>query len=197
MKKLFVTFSVLLLCLTAGAQSIKVRSGSLAVLKGEKVVATSFTYENMKVGKLTESEYVKKKVSEYNNKKSGYGETWYENWINDRSARYEPKFNELFGKYLGEKGVNLNGEANYMFVINADFIEPGFNVGVARKNASIDLTCRLINKADGTEVAVVTIMDASANNFWGEDYDVGYRVQESFAKAGRELAKFIIKECRL
>ena len=122
MKKLFVTFSVLLLCLTAGAQSIKVRSGSLAVLKGEKVVATSFTYENMKVGKLTESEYVKKKVSEYNNKKSGYGETWYENWINDRSARYEPKFNELFGKYLGEKGFNLNGDANYIFVINADFV---------------------------------------------------------------------------
>ncbi|MDD3034646.1 MAG: hypothetical protein PHT25_08630 [Bacteroidales bacterium] len=197
MKKLLVTFSILLLCLTAGAQSIKVRSGSLAVLNGENVVATSFTYENMKVGKMAENDYVNKKVSEYNKKRSGYGETWHENWINDRSSRYEPKFNELFGKYLGEKGINLDGDANYMFVINADFIEPGFNVGVTRKNASVNLTCHLINKSDGTEVAVITIINASANNFWGDDYDVGYRVQESFAKAGRELAKFIIKECRL
>jgi hypothetical protein len=152
----------------------------------------------MKVGKLTEEEYVSKKMGEYNKKRDGWGDEWKGSWVGDRSSKFEPKFLELFTKYIGDKDLSINNSGSeYEMVINADFIEPGFNVGVARKNSSIDLTCRFIKKADGSEMAVVIVKDASANNFWGGDFDIGFRVQESFAKAGRELAKFIIKEAKL
>jgi len=41
------------------------------------------------------------------------------------------------------------------------------------------------------------VENSAANNFWGGDFDIGYRVQESFAKAGRELAEFMIKDAKL
>ncbi|MBP9019792.1 MAG: hypothetical protein ABFC18_00405 [Rikenellaceae bacterium] len=197
MKKIIGLFSLMLICLVAGAQNIKVMSGSLAPLKGEKSVSTSFTYDNLKVGKMTEQDYVSDKIREYNSKKAGSGDQWHQNWIKDRSSRFEPKFNELFDKYLSEKGIKVEDGAKYKFIINTDFIEPGFNVGVARRNAAINLTCRLIDTSDGSQVALVMIMNSSANSFSGTDFDSGYRIQECYAKAGRELAKFIIKECKL
>ncbi|MDD2503930.1 MAG: hypothetical protein PHG58_08810 [Clostridia bacterium] len=198
MKKLFISFFLIAFCFSANGQSIKRTSGSLGFLKSEKVVGITFTYENMRVGKLTEEEYVRKKMGEYNEKRMGWGDEWKEAWIRDRAERYEPKFIELFSKYIGEKGISVdNTRADYEISVNADFIEPGFNVGVARRNASVNLTCRFVNKSDGNEVAVVTIVDASANNFGGGDFEVGFRVQESFAKAGREFAKFLIKEGKL
>ena len=87
--------------------------------------------------------------------------------------------------------------AEYRIEVNTDFTEPGFNVGVVRKNAAIDLTCKVYNIATGEEVAVIKIKKSSANDFLGTDFDTGYRIQECYAKAGRELAKFFIKKAKL
>jgi len=197
MKKTILLSLILLIGVAASGQSIKRTSGNLDVLKSTKNIGVSFTYENMKVGKMDEERYVQEKISDYNKKKSGSGEAWHKEWIADRSERFEPKFIELFSKYLGEKGISANlGEGDILMKINVDFIEPGFNVGVARRNASVDFTC-IITSSDGKEIASVTVKEASANSFGGNDYDVGFRVQESFAKGGRELAKFMLKDARL
>jgi len=198
MKKLLISLFLMFLCFGAYSQSIKRTSGSLAFLKTTKVIGVTFTYNNLSVGKLTEEEYVNKKMSEYNKQREGWGDEWKLAWIGDRKDKYEPKFLELFSKYIGEKGVTVGtSDCAYEMVVNTDFIELGFNVGVARKNASVSITCKFINKADGSEVGVVTVENSAANNFWGGDFDIGYRVQESFAKAGRELAEFMIKDAKL
>lgn len=198
MKKILTSILLITFCFVANGQGFKKTSGSLGFFKSEKVVGVSFTYNDLKVGKLTETEYCRKKMGEYNEKRMGWGDEWKEAWVSDRAKRYEPKFIELFSKYIGEKGISVdNAGSKYEIAINTDFIEPGFNVGVARKNASVDMTCRFIEKSTGKEVAVVIISDASANNFGGGDFDVAFRIQESFAKAGRELAKYIIKEEKL
>ena len=195
------TISLLLLwCATIGAyaQSIVVTSGSADFIKGQTSVQFAFTYEDMLVGKLTESEYVDKKVNDYNGKEAGKGEEWRQAWFNDRAERYEPKFLELFDKYMNEVGIASTGEgAGYVIEINTDFTEPGWNVGVMRQNASVDLTCRVKKIDTDEQVAVIKIRNASANNFWGTDFIVGYRIQETYAKAGRELAKFLIKKAKL
>lgn len=198
MQRLLIIVLFLFAGLLSYAQNIILTSGSLAPLKSEQVLKFEFTYDEMLVGKMTEAEYVDKKVGDYNSKEAGKGDTWKTNWIADRKGRFEPKFVELFDKYMEEKNIASGTEgANYIITINTDFTEPGFNVGVVRRNASVDLSCKIINIATGEQVASVKIRNASANNFWGTDFDSGYRLQESYAKAGREFAKFLVKKGKL
>lgn len=199
MKKIIATF-LLLSCIAtlSFAQSIVLTSGSVDFIKDQKVIDFSFSYEEMLVGKLTEQEYVDKKTSEYNKKEDGKGEEWKKAWYGDRTERFEPKFLELFDKYMSEVGIAAGTEgAKYRIEINTDFTEPGWNVGVMRQNASVDLSCKVKNIETGEQVASIRIRNASANNFWGTDFTSGYRVQETYAKAGRELAKFLIKKAKL
>jgi len=196
-------FSMLVMCLLATgiyAQRIAVKSGSIDFLKNEKILTVKFTYNNMRVGKMTEEDYVSKKIIESNDKEPGKGDNWYKMWIDDRSNRFEPKFIELFDKIMSDKrGIELteNDGNRYVMTVNTHFTEPGFNVGVARKNASVSLVATIIDTETGKEIAVIIIDNSSANNFMGMDFDVAYRIQESYAKAGRELAKFLVKKLKL
>lgn len=199
MKKGLITLCILFSVLTfSHSQSIVMTSGTIDFIKGESVLQFTFSYDEMLVGKLTESEYVNKKTTDYNEKEAGKGDEWKKAWVDDRKERFEPKFLELFDKYMGEKGITSGTEgANYVIEINTDFTEPGWNVGVMRQNASVDLTCKVKKIETGEQVASIRIRNASANNFWGTDFTSGYRVQETYAKAGRELAKFFIKKAKL
>lgn len=199
MKKLLITLFILCSAVALSySQSIVITSGTADFIKGETVLQFTFSYDEMLVGKLTESEYVNKKVTDYNEKEAGKGDEWSKAWTGDRKERFEPKFLELFDKYMGEKGITSGTEgANYVIEVNTDFTEPGWNVGVMRQNASIDLSCKVKKIDTGEQVASIKIRNASANNFWGADFTAGYRVQETYAKAGRELAKFFIKKAKL
>lgn len=198
MKKILTFTTFCLLSMSFYAQSITLTSGSLDPLKGEKVIKFEFTYDEMIVGKLTEQEYVDKKVADYNNKEAGRGDEWRKNWVEDRGNRFEPKFLELFDKYMKDIGVASGDEgANYVIVFNTEFTEPGFNVGVVRRNASIDMSGKILHIESGDHIASIKIKNASANSFSGMDFDTGYRIQESYAKAGREFAKFLIKKGKI
>lgn len=198
MQKILIFSVFFLLSMSFYAQSITLTSGSLDPLKGEKVIKFEFTYDEMVVGKLTEREYVDKKVADYNDKEAGKGDEWRKNWVEDRANRFEPKFLELFNKYMEEVGVVSGSEgANYVVVLNTEFTEPGFNVGVMRKNASIDMSGKILHIESGDQIASIKIKNSSANSFSGFDFDSGFRIQESYAKAGREFAKFLIKKGKI
>ncbi|MDR0385791.1 MAG: hypothetical protein LBH60_06915 [Prevotellaceae bacterium] len=183
------------------SQKITITSGTVDFLKNQKIIQFVFTYEKMIVGKMTEAEYVEKKVTDYNKKEEERGDRWAKSWVTDRATRFVPKFIELFNKHMEKynivAGDNSSEGAEYRIVINTNFTEPGFNVGVVRKNAEIDLSCKVHNIATNEEVATVEIHNASANNFLGTDFDTGFRIQECYAKAGRELAQFFIKKANL
>jgi hypothetical protein len=77
---------------------LDLKSGSLDFLKQEKQVNLEYVYDGMKVGILLdrvveEKEYVTNKVAELNQKQVGRGDHWRNEWIYDRAARFEPKFN--------------------------------------------------------------------------------------------------------
>lgn len=172
MKKTITTL-LLLSCITAFsfAQSIVMTSGTIDFIKDQQVIQFTFSYDEMLVGKLTESEYVDKKSSEYNAKEEGKGDQWKAAWYGDRKERFEPKFLELFDKYMSEVGITAGTEgAQYRIEINTDFTEPGWNVGVMRQNASVDLSCKVKKIETGEQVASIRIRNASANNFWGTDF---------------------------
>lgn len=200
MKKqlIFLGACAFLACNVLQAQKIVLKSGSLDFLKGIKELKLQYDYSNLKVGKKTESDYVNEKVEAKNKKEPGTGDKFKESWLNDRPTRYEPKFEELFNKYMGEKGITGSKDAanaKYIMVVHTTVIEPGYNIGISRQNAYCDYVVTFKDAADPSkELAVLTIDNAPGGTFGGYDFDSGQRVGESYAKCGKALAGFLIKK---
>jgi hypothetical protein len=183
------------------AQRVDLRSGDVGVLSGQKTVNVEYDYSEFGVGKFaTEQEYLDKKSAEYNAKEAGKGDTWKKTWVEDRKARYEPKFEELFNKGLESKGitaVKARPDAQYTLIVKTKFVEPGFNVGVMRKNAYVDYEIDLVESANkSNKVAEIGMRNVPGGQFAGFDFDTGTRIAESYAKAGKSLAAFLDKKLK-
>ena len=96
-----------------------------------------------------------------------------------------------------KKGVTKVGkdiDASYTFIVKTTRIEPGFNVGVMRKNAEIDLVVDIVETANpSTVLATVEILKSPGRDVVGVDFDSSWRIAEAYAKAGKELGQFIAK----
>jgi len=181
------------------AQKIKITNGDLSFLKGQTSVLIEYDYSNMAVGKFDrEEDYVNKKVSEYNEKEPGRGDQWKESWEGDRASRFEPKFEELMNKYTSKAGCSFdqtNINAQYTMVVKTVFTEPGFNVGVMRKDAMINLVIQFVEKANPDNViAEMTIDNVPGRTAMGNDYDTGLRLSEAYAMAGKALGSYLVKK---
>jgi len=181
------------------AQRVDLRSGDVAVLSGQKTVNIEYDYSEFGVGKFaTEKEYLDKKSAEYNAKEAGKGDTWKKAWVDDRKNRFEPKFEELFNKGMADKGlqaVQSRPDATYTLIVRTKFVEPGFNVGVMRKNAYVDYEVDLVESANkSAKVAEINMRNVPGGQFGGFDFDTGVRIAESYAKAGKSLAAFLDKK---
>jgi hypothetical protein len=180
--------SIALLIATAGfGQKIKLTQGNLSSVKGEDVLEVQFTYENMKVGRMTEEAYVNDKRAEADKKDGDGGDRWHNAWVGDRENRFEPKFIELFNKYASKADIFIDpfkDDSKYIMIINTYFIEPGFNVGISSKPAFASMTVKFVERSNpGSPVAVFDIMQARGSTA----FDLGHRVQESYALAGKKF----------
>lgn len=182
----------LVISISSFAQKIKIIQGSLAPLKGQKALKVEFTYNDMIVGKdLTEEAYIKRKKEEYDAKEPGKGASWEKNWYEDRKNRFEPKFFELFQKYT-KLITNGSGDPKYTMIFHTVRTEPGWNVGVARASARIDAEVTIVETADPSKIiAKITVVNAPGAGGMGYDFDSGFRIQEAYAKSGKELGKLI------
>ncbi len=189
--------SLMLVCLVivGYGQKIKLLEGDLAPLKGQTSVKTEFKYE-MSVGKFDkEEDYIAKKKSELNEKEAGRGDTWEQSWVSDRQDRFEPQFRELFSKYSDISTVGDN--ADYTLIFKTIKTEPGFNVGVASKPAFIDGEAWIVESKDPSKVvAKISVVKAPGRDVMGFDYETGARLQEAYAKAGKELGAFLKKNIK-
>jgi len=183
---------VLVISISGFAQKVKVIEGNLNPLKGQKSIKVQFTYNDMIVGKdLTEPAYIKRKREEYDAKEPGRGANWEKNWFEDRERRFEPKFFELFQKYAE---MSTTGDAKYTLIFHTVRTEPGWNVGVARASARIDAEVSIVETANqGNVIAKITVVNAPGSGAMGYDFDSGLRIQEAYAKSGKELGKLIAK----
>lgn len=179
--------------IVVNAQRIKLAEGDLSPLKGIKELNTEFTYDNIKVGDFSnEDDYIQKKTDDYNKKEAGRGDTWAKAWKADRAERFEPKFNLLFTDNSGGIKADKLPAAKYTLIFKTKFIEPGYNVGVWRKNASMDGEAWIVETANKDKViAKITVDKAQGRVFGGFDFDTGLRIQEAYADAAKALAKFV------
>jgi hypothetical protein len=198
MKKILFIILVGLLAIPTQGQKIKMVDGDLGFLKGTKDLGVEFIYEDLFVGKMSEEEYIEKKVAEAEEREPGTGEGWPDLWYGDRTGHYEPKFIELFNDVMSEEGVTLTESVeatDYKMMVQTIFIEPGFNVGVARKSAMIDLVVDFVATDDPETILASFTIDKSPGGLpFGGDYDSGVRVGEAYAKAAKYFAKYLLKK---
>ncbi|MCK9422835.1 MAG: hypothetical protein M0Q38_09565 [Bacteroidales bacterium] len=176
----------------------KLKSGDVKMLKGQTVLNLQYDYSNIAVGKYkVEKEYVANRTEDMNKKKPGSGDQWAEAWVNDRKARFQPMFETNFNAKLSDFGVIAKEgatDAKYTLIIRTTFVEPGFNVGITRKNAYIDMTVEIIETAAPDKVlADIEMKGLQSVNMMGYDFDTGVRIQSCYDRGGDYLGKFLVK----
>ena len=179
------------------AQKAKVYEGNFKALKGEKMINVEYDYSNTSVGKFDkEQDYLDEKVKEKNEEEAGTGDSWLIKWKSDREERFEPKFEELMNEYLGEEGIKVGKypDAKYTIILKTTHTEPGWNVGVMRKSASIDTDIWLVETGKDNALGKLALNKVPGRDAWGLDFDTGYRLQEAYAKCGKSLAKYLTKK---
>lgn len=185
MKKIHVLALTLLLVLSATivkAQKVKLESGNLKALASVSAINVEYDYSQMSVGKYKKEE--------------GRGEQWEQAWIADRSNRFQPQFEELFEKHSG-KEIGAYPEAKYTMIFKTTRTEPGYNIGISRKNAEIDAIVYIVETANRNKViATFRVTKSPGRTFGGYDYDTGTRLQESYAAAGKALGNYIKKKAK-
>jgi hypothetical protein len=167
----------------------KLKSGDVKMLKGQTVLNLQYDYSNIAVGKYkVEKEYVANRTEDMNKKKPGSGDQWAEAWVNDRKARFQPMFET---GVIAKEGAT---DAKYTLIIRTTFVEPGFNVGITRKNAYIDMTVEIIETAAPDKVlADIEMKGLQSVNMMGYDFDTGVRIQSCYDRGGDYLGKFLVK----
>ena len=177
------------------AQKIKITKGDLKFLKGVKELKLQYSYDDMNVGKYSEEDYLAKKQKEYNESEAGRGDKWVKMWVEDRERRFEPKFEELFVKYISDKAdadASQHTDAEYTLILHTYFTEPGYYIGISSAPATINCKAIFIKTSNPDEViAEIDIKKSPGRS--GAGWDTGERIKEAYAKAGKELAKFLLK----
>lgn len=187
----------LMLTLSSEAQKLKVVSGKLKDLSSYKSYNMVYTYnEGLKIGKKTEESYLEEKRVKKNEAEAGTGDAWVAKWEENKGGgRFFDKFETLFNDVLSEKGVSGsrdNADADCTIQVNVYYLDPGFNVGVTRRPAFLSTTATFV--VDGNEIAKVDMVKAPGQDGMGFDFDAAYRIQESFAKTAKTLAKTMAKQ---
>jgi len=162
------------------------------MLKDETSINVEFTYEKMAVGDFgKEEEYIKTKKQEMNTKEAGTGDTWAIKWQEDKAMRYEPKF--ILG-FTNLSGMTISKDAKYTLIFNTKALEPGYSIGISKRNAGIDGKATLVETANRTKIlAVLSVERPEENKFRGAAFDAGSRIADAYYLSGQKVGKFIKK----
>jgi hypothetical protein len=174
------------------AQEVDISKGDISILKNETTINIEFTYEKMSVGDFNkEADYIKKKTEEYNAKEAGTGDTWAIKWQEDKAMKFEPKFILGFTK---QNKMTVSKDAKYTLIFNSKALEPGYNVGVAKKNAGLDGSVTLVETANRVKkLAVLSVERAPETKWRGAAFDAGSRIADAYYMDGQKVGAFIKK----
>ena len=192
---LVVIFALLFIPTFTIAQDVDIIKGELIFLKDEKTINIEFTYEKMVVGDDgKEADYIKRKTAELNAKEAGTGDTWAIKWQEDKAMRYEPKY--ILG-FTNLSGMTVSKDAKYTMIFNTKALEPGYSIGVSKRNAGIDGTVIIVETANRAKIlAKLSVERPGENKFRGAAFDAGSRIADAYYLTGQKVAKFIKKNMK-
>jgi hypothetical protein len=178
--------------LTGFSQEVDLTKGDLSILKGETTINIEFTFEKMSVGDFSkEADYIKTKTAEYNAKEPGSGDIWAAKWEQDKVNKFGPKF--ILG-FTNLSKMTAGKEAKYTLIFNTKALEPGYSVGVSKRNAGVDGTVTIVETANRDKKLVVLSVERPGENMWrGAAFDAGSRIADAYYLDGQKVGKFILK----
>ena len=190
--KYLMTIALLVFSISSFSQKIKLLGGSLEPLRDQSSINFKFLYDSMVVGKerVKEPEYVKMKIEKLNKQETGLGDRWQKAWVNNRQQKFEPKFIQLFEKY---SNLESNVESKYTLIFHTLRIEPGWaGFEFIRKSARVDAAVYIVETANPANIiAKLSVKNAPGQGLLWFDYITDFRIQEAYAKAGKEMGKLI------
>lgn len=183
---------VLCMCITGYAQEVDLTKGDLSILKSETTINIEFTFEKMSVGDFgKEADYIKKKTEEYNAKEAGTGDTWAKKWEEDKATKFGPKF--ILG-FTNFSKMTVSKDAKYTLIFNTKALEPGYSIGVSKRNAGVDGTVTIVETAKRDKKLIILSVERPAENMWrGAAFDAGSRIADAYYLDGQKVGKYILK----
>lgn len=182
-------------CLTGFAQEVDLTRGDLSILKGETSINFEFTYEKMAVGDFSkEADYIKKRVEEENKKDPPNGDKWKAEWEEQKVNYFGDKFMLGFFKSYEMK---YDKSAKYTLIFNTKALEPGYQVGVSKKNAGVDGTLTLIETGKPEKKLAVLFVERKPESMWrGAAFDAKSRIGDAYFVDGQAVGKFFKKNVK-
>jgi len=201
MKRPVLILAFLLAVVTIYAQKPKVQEGKAKNLKGITAYNLEFDYSDVQIPKYdSEEEFLEDKMAKREEKEAGTGEKFKESWFADRENRYEPKFVESFDKRFknGEIKVAKDmADAEYTIKIHTTRMYAGYNVGIVRRNAEIDVLMTIYETDNLSNILWSgKFTRVQGYGAMGNDYNSGYRISECYAKLAKEFAKYLSKNAK-
>ncbi len=194
--KIYLTLACILFATTAGfAQEVDMTKGDLSILKSETSINFIFTYEKMSVGDFNkEAEYIKKKIEEQNAKDPPNGDKWAAEWEEQKKGYFGDKFMLGFTK---QNKLTYNKDAKYTLIFNTKALEPGYQVGVSKRNAGVDGTITLIETAKPEKKLAVLYVERAPETKWrGAAFDAKSRIGDAYFMDGQKVGKFMEKNMK-
>ncbi len=189
---------IALSAVSASAQKMDVISGDIKVLAGQSNILVTYDFKDLDMGKEgSETDYLKKKKDDLNAKEPGKGDKFVEGWGHNKTERYEPKFEELFNKTGDGKYAisQTNKSAKYTLIVKTLTLYPGYNIGISKIPSYVSFAFVIVETANPTkELCRIEVRNVQGTQIMGTDFDAGSRLQESYAKAGKMLANYILKK---
>lgn len=185
--------------LSVSAQKMKIESGDLGFLKGQKELNVSFDFDKATFynEKMSEEEYIAKRTKEIGDDKGkAEADKWLTDWNSSKENSFIDKFILSFNK-SGTIQATKDGSAPYTLIVETTWIYPGWFAGVMKQPAKVSTSLKFVETANpGNVLAVINSKNAPGDgNFVGVANN-NDRIAEGYAKTGKTLGGLVKKRAK-
>jgi hypothetical protein len=202
MKKVLV-LALLITSSIVSAQKMEIIKGDFGFLNNQTAVNVEFDYSNLKLMKenKTEAQYISDRAADLNEKTKGVGDVWKKKWEGAKIAIWNPKFLELVNIVLVKKKKELSFQedlksAKYTLIVETTWIFPGWDAGVMKQPAKVSTNLKFVETENRSNVVLEITTKEAPGDQWGNNFSNESRIGEGFAKTGKSLAGFILKNTK-
>jgi hypothetical protein len=161
-------------------------SGQLEFLNNAQTINIEFRNDTTTAGRMKEVEYIKIKVHDLNEKRSGKGDEWLAEWMEKR-AQGEKSMILSLNKALKKRNITFQKDllnAKYTLLVNVIKIEEGWNAGLVSGYAEVGLDLHFFETPDKSkEVANLFCFSlGKAGNLPHAYYGAGFQLGRAISK---------------
>lgn len=184
-------------------QKMEIQKGDFAFLNGQTAINIEFDYSHLMLMKENKAEaaYIADRQKELNEKTKGIGDIWKKKWEGAKVAIWQPKFLELINVVLAKKKKDLSFQedlksAKYTLIVDVTWLFPGWDVMMMKQPAKVSTNLKFVETANKSNVILEISTKEAPGDQWGNQFSNESRIGEGFAKTGKSLAGFIIKNSK-